>query len=163
MRIAFVGTYPPCRCGIATFTRDLARAVASTDERAVPMAIALTDPTAGYAYPPEVKYEIRQGAKGDYARAAEFVNHAGVSLVSIQHEHGIFGGDDGAYLLDLLAGLRVHRLGLPLYDFVTGGCRDGLGSTQANQNQGAESTISFLLALLQMLELAGEGLEHAGN
>ena len=56
--------------------------------------------------------------------------------------------------------LGVNRLGTPLYDSVTAGCRDGLGATQANQNQGAESTICFLLSLLEMLELAGEGLEH---
>jgi hypothetical protein len=56
--------------------------------------------------------------------------------------------------------LGANRLGLPLYDFVTAGCRDGLGATAPNQNEGAESTIAFLLSLLEMLELAGEGLEH---
>jgi hypothetical protein len=59
--------------------------------------------------------------------------------------------------------LGVNRLGMPLYDSVTAGCRDGLGVTQVNQNQGAESTICFLLSLLEMLELASEGLEHAGR
>ncbi len=38
----------------------------------------------------------------------------------------------------------------PLYDPSTGGCRDGLHPDRANQNQGAESTLSFLLALLEM-------------
>ena len=57
--------------------------------------------------------------------------------------------------------LGANRLGLPLYDFATGGCRDGMGVSHVNQNQGAESTICFLMALLEMLELAGEGLEHA--
>ena len=52
--------------------------------------------------------------------------------------------------------LGANRLGVPLYDFATAGCRDGLGLTQANQNEGAESTISFLLSLLEMLELAGD-------
>jgi hypothetical protein len=56
--------------------------------------------------------------------------------------------------------LGANRLGRPLYDFVTAGCRDGLGETQPNQNQGAESTTCFLVSLLAMLELAGEGLEH---
>jgi hypothetical protein len=46
-----------------------------------------------------------------------------------------------------------------MYDFSTGGCRDGLGLHDVNQNQGAESTICFLTSLLNMLELAGEGLE----
>jgi hypothetical protein len=57
--------------------------------------------------------------------------------------------------------LGNNRLGLPLYDFATAGCRDGLGTSQPNQNEGAESTICFLMALLGMLELAGEGLEYA--
>ena len=52
--------------------------------------------------------------------------------------------------------LGANRLGLPLYDFVTAGCRDGLEATRPNQNEGAESTICFLLSLLEMLELAGE-------
>ena len=56
--------------------------------------------------------------------------------------------------------LGANRLGLPLYDFATGGCRDGMGVAEVNQNQGAESTICFLLSLLKMLELAGEELER---
>jgi hypothetical protein len=53
--------------------------------------------------------------------------------------------------------LGANRLGLPLYDFATGGCRDGMGVAHVNQNQGAESTICFLMSLLKMLELAGDG------
>jgi glycosyltransferase involved in cell wall biosynthesis len=37
-----------------------------------------------------------------------------------------------------------------LYDPATGGCRDGLHCDRANQNQGAESTLAFLLALTEM-------------
>jgi glycosyltransferase involved in cell wall biosynthesis len=109
-RIAFVGTYPPRRCGIATFTRDLAQSVAGAGSRVVPMTLAVTDPGGQYEYPDEVRYEIRQAMNGDYARAAEFVNYSDARLVSIQHEHGIFGGDDGAYILDFLAALRVPAM-----------------------------------------------------
>ncbi len=105
--IAFVGTHPPRRCGIATFTRDLADAIGSVDERVFPMTLAVTEPGGRYEYPGDVKYEIRQGVKGDYARAAQFVNYSDVRLVSVQHEHGIFGGDDGAYILDFVTALRV--------------------------------------------------------
>jgi glycosyltransferase involved in cell wall biosynthesis len=38
----------------------------------------------------------------------------------------------------------------PLYDIETGGCRDGLHSDRTNQNEGAESLLSFLMALLQL-------------
>jgi hypothetical protein len=57
--------------------------------------------------------------------------------------------------------LGGNRLGVPLYDSDSGGCRDGLGEQEANANEGAESTICFLLALLAMLDLAGQELEPA--
>jgi glycosyltransferase involved in cell wall biosynthesis len=46
--------------------------------------------------------------------------------------------------------LGDNDLQLPLYDSITGGCRDGLHPDRANENQGAESTLSFLMALLEM-------------
>jgi glycosyltransferase involved in cell wall biosynthesis len=49
--------------------------------------------------------------------------------------------------------LGDNDLQVPLYDSVTGGCRDGLHPDRANQNQGAESTLSFLMALLEMRSL----------
>jgi glycosyltransferase involved in cell wall biosynthesis len=49
--------------------------------------------------------------------------------------------------------LGDNDLQLPLYDAVTGGCRDGLHPERANQNEGAESTLSFLMALLEMQAL----------
>lgn len=108
--MAFVGTYPPRRCGIATFTHDLTEAVISRSGQPVPMVLALTDPGSEYAYPEEVVHEIRQGAKGDYARAAEIVSYSDVRVALVQHEHGIFGGDDGSYVLDFLAPLRVPSI-----------------------------------------------------
>jgi len=46
-----------------------------------------------------------------------------------------------------------NDLQLPLYDSATGGCRDGLHPDRANENRGAESTLSFLMALLEMQSL----------
>jgi glycosyltransferase involved in cell wall biosynthesis len=46
--------------------------------------------------------------------------------------------------------LGHNDLQVPLYDASTGGCRDGLHPDRVNENQGAESTLSFLLALLEM-------------
>jgi glycosyltransferase involved in cell wall biosynthesis len=107
LRVAVVGTYPPRRCGIATFTRDLAQGMSASSPEVRPMAVAITDEGNRYEYAEEVAYEVRHGTKGDYARAAELLNYKDVRWVSLQHEYGIFGGDDGAYILDLLGTLRV--------------------------------------------------------
>jgi glycosyltransferase involved in cell wall biosynthesis len=57
--------------------------------------------------------------------------------------------------------LGDNDLQLPLYDSATGGCRDGLHPDRVNQNQGAESTLSFLMALLEMRTL--QQLERPKN
>jgi glycosyltransferase involved in cell wall biosynthesis len=49
--------------------------------------------------------------------------------------------------------LGGNDLQIALYDPATGGCRDGLHPDRANENQGAESTLSFLMALLEMRQL----------
>ena len=46
--------------------------------------------------------------------------------------------------------LGNNDLRVPLYDAITGGCKDGLHPDRINENQGAESTLSFLMALLEM-------------
>jgi hypothetical protein len=44
---------------------------------------------------------------------------------------------------------------IKLYDHATGGCRDGLQQSGANENQGAESTLSYVLSLLAVYNLRG--------
>ena len=46
--------------------------------------------------------------------------------------------------------LGRNDLGQPLYDTSTGGCHDGLQENRVNENQGAESTLAFLLSLAEM-------------
>lgn len=57
--------------------------------------------------------------------------------------------------------LGDNDLQIALYDPTTGGCRDGLHPDRANENQGAESTLSFLMALLEMHKL--EAADGTGN
>ncbi len=54
-----------------------------------------------------------------------------------------------------------NHLRLPLYDPSTGGCRDGLHEARINENQGAESTLSFLLSLLE-IKLSERAISVAG-
>ena len=57
--------------------------------------------------------------------------------------------------------LGDNDLQIALYDPATGGCRDGLHPDRANENQGAESTLSFLMALLEMRKLEeADGTEN---
>jgi hypothetical protein len=46
--------------------------------------------------------------------------------------------------------LGRNDLSIPIYDPTTGGCRDGLHPDRPNQNQGAESTLAFLQALMEL-------------
>lgn len=55
--------------------------------------------------------------------------------------------------------LGQNHLQRPLYDASTGGCRDGLHADRVNENQGAESTLSFLLALLEMRSAERSAIE----
>jgi len=58
--------------------------------------------------------------------------------------------------------LGRNDLSLPLYDYKTGGCCDGLTATGVNQNQGAESTLAWLLSLLHMYSIrAEEGIANS--
>ncbi len=56
--------------------------------------------------------------------------------------------------------LGKNDLQVPLYDATTGGCRDGLHPDRVNENQGAESTLSFLMALLEMRASTGLSAEE---
>jgi glycosyltransferase involved in cell wall biosynthesis len=96
----FVSTYPPRRCGVATFTRDLAGATGDHE-------IAVLHPSDGPdLYPIEVRHRIRRDVRADYLRIARALNRSDAAVVSIQHEFGIWGGDDGEYVLDFLAALN---------------------------------------------------------
>ncbi|MGE5776880.1 MAG: glycosyltransferase family 4 protein [Chloroflexota bacterium] len=52
--------------------------------------------------------------------------------------------------------LGRNALGVSVYDKVTGGCRDGLHVDRLNENQGAESTLSFVQSLLEMKQFERE-------
>ena len=106
-RIAFIGSHPPRMCGIATFTDILRRAVSKDDPNLEAFVVAMTETGAEYEYPREVWFEIREDMIGDYAQATEFLNGADVDVVSLQHEYGIFGGDAGNNILQLLSRLEI--------------------------------------------------------
>ena len=109
--VAFVSTYPPRECGIATFTRDLTEAIFGlygepSEKGKNVQIVALSDEREEYHYGKEVFFEIRAHNRGDYRKAADFLNLSETDLVCIQHEFGIFGGDDGSFILSLAENLK---------------------------------------------------------
>lgn len=112
-KIAYIGTYPPRECGIGTFTRDLFMAMTNPkvagSKSFEGIVIAMDDQEATYNYEDEVKLAIRQELQGDYIEAASFINLSGADVCVLEHEFGIFGGQNGIYILPLL-----HRLQVPV-------------------------------------------------
>jgi glycosyltransferase involved in cell wall biosynthesis len=109
--VTFLATYPPRKCGIGTFTHDLARNVSQRygEELSAKGKVniaALNDRPEGYEYGPEVGFEINAQNKLDYRRAADYVNLSDTRVVNVQHEYGIFGGEDGENLLTFLDVVR---------------------------------------------------------
>lgn len=106
--IAFVSTFPPTSCGLATFAAALRGAIAdgrSSDEGLG--VVSLVDARLGRRRPDFV-HEHLNGNGASLVRAIEAINAHDAVLV--QHEYGIYGGPDGREVLDLLSGLTVPAI-----------------------------------------------------
>jgi len=116
MKLAYISTYPPRECGIATFNNNLIKAIAANfPERETALkgdfVVAINDSenVNEYEYPEEVKYVVRQNHQKDYIRAANYVNTSQADVCIMEHEFGIYGGESGIYILPFL-----NRLEKPL-------------------------------------------------
>ncbi len=119
MKIAFIGTYPPRECGIGVFTNDLYHSMVTStvapqvhplqEDTIEGIVIAMSDHNIAYNYPEEVKMVIQQEHQRDYLKAVQFINLSGSDVCILEHEFGIFGGQNGVYILPLL-----YRLQIPL-------------------------------------------------
>jgi glycosyltransferase involved in cell wall biosynthesis len=104
MHVAILGTYPPTRCGIATFTADVEDALRlnGTDVTVIQVQNGADEElgSAGLS-------SVKRDDEASYVRAAAHVNAMGCDVVLIQHEFGIFGGVAGSHLLAFAAALSV--------------------------------------------------------
>lgn len=103
---AYVATYPPSECGIATFTKDVVSSVAKYTPFSKPTVVAVKREQEIEPYERIVRFQIYKENKQSYLNAAKFINDSSVDIVSVQHEYGIYGGPDGEYILDFLAALE---------------------------------------------------------
>lgn len=102
-KIAFLSTYPPRECGLATFTEDLVTAMDALDT--VETSVMAVTKNESYANP-KVQFRLQQDERANYPEAAAWANsHA--DLLVIEHEYGIFGGLNGDYILDLAEALTI--------------------------------------------------------
>lgn len=105
-RMLFLGSFPPRECGIATFTKDV---VDSYDRRFGTSSeiIAIEEPGAPErAYPSNVVAKLTQDDRASYRAIADFVNAHSCEALNVQHEYGLFGGDEGEWIVDLIALVR---------------------------------------------------------
>jgi glycosyltransferase involved in cell wall biosynthesis len=97
-KVAFVSSYRPRKCGIATFTTDLINnMVRITGKEFNPLVVAM-ESGEELDYDDPVELTVRKDVKQDYSYAADYINLSGVEVVSIQHEFGLFGGKGGSHL-----------------------------------------------------------------
>ena len=107
-RVALIGTFAPRKCGIATFTADIFEKLGIFHPEIAVDVYALDDP----AHPQEyqgVAGIIDCSDRDSYLAAARAINESAVDAVWLQHEYGIYGGEHGAMVRDL-----VNRLAAPL-------------------------------------------------
>jgi glycosyltransferase involved in cell wall biosynthesis len=106
-RIAVIGNSLPRRCGIATFTTDLQRAISDSRPNLEAAIVAMTDHDQTYDYPASVALQIKDDSIEAYVRAAAFLNAGRFDIACLQHEFGIFGGEAGGHILELLSRLTL--------------------------------------------------------
>lgn len=111
MKFAFISTYPQQKCGIGTFTNNLIDSIAENFgyKDLIPniYVVAICDKEPPYDYPPEVSFVVNQNIQRDYVAAAKYINYNKVDVCILEHEFGIFGGENGVYILSLISRLEV--------------------------------------------------------
>jgi len=106
LKVAYVSTYPPRECGIATYTYELVDAISRLYVLRPPIIAAINDKGGYYNYGSEVEFQIDRELAESYLRAAEYINESDIDIVNLQHEFGLFGGFWGKHILSFLEELE---------------------------------------------------------
>jgi len=101
LRVALIGSYAPRSCGIATFTADIREKLATYFPEIQIDVYAMDVEGSDLVYDRDINV-IRADHVEDYCRAARAINESAADVVWVQHEFGIYGGADGAYISELL-------------------------------------------------------------
>lgn len=151
MRFGFLSTYPPTRCGLATFTRSLAHAVAGRHPDRATVVRVLDEAEAPEPAPESnvrIAATLRAGDAASLQNTARALNRCDV--VVVQHEYGIYGGPDGAEVLDVLEALRVPVIAV---------LHTVLPQPSPGQRRVLERVVELATATVVMTERARETLQ----
>jgi glycosyltransferase involved in cell wall biosynthesis len=107
--VAFLGTSLPRECGLATFSQDMMNEIEKIPDFNTPRMFAVNN-NKSYVYGNQVMGQIDQHNRADYSKAAMELNHSNIDLLVIQHEFGIYGGESGEFILDLVEKLQIPFL-----------------------------------------------------
>ena len=100
--VAYVSTFPPKKCGLATFTSDLVNSIGELKKLDNQRVISIDGDRISKCANESFEYKIGRDFIEDYVLMADFINHSSVNVVNIQHEFGIFGGESGEYICAFL-------------------------------------------------------------
>jgi glycosyltransferase involved in cell wall biosynthesis len=104
--VAYVSTFPPRKCGIATFTSDLVNSIESLNKLKDQRVISIDGRRLFKPAYEATEHKIGRDFLEDYLLMADFLNNSPVNVVNIQHEFGIFGGESGEYICSFLDKLK---------------------------------------------------------
>ena len=104
--VAYVSTYPPRKCGIATFTSDLVRSISQLNKLRDQTVIPIDGRRLFKSLYGRVQHRIGRDFIEDYVLMANFLNRSSVDVINLQHEFGIFGGNYGEYICSFLDRLK---------------------------------------------------------
>jgi len=102
--ILVITSFPPRKCGIATYSQDLIEAIKDKYSDSVSIKVcALQKQDISLEYPHEVKYFLKTWSREDYKRLAQEINSdEDVKIIYLQHEFGLYDGNMGDYVVDFL-------------------------------------------------------------
>jgi len=104
VRTIYISSYIPRKCGIATFTKDLTNAINNLNPKGLAEILVLND--NGTDYPWEAKFRIDQNNFDTYLSAAEYINNSSAEIISLQHEFGLFGGQNGEFVIPFVQKIK---------------------------------------------------------
>ncbi len=110
IKVIYISTYIPQKCGIATFTKDVTTAINLLNPHALAEIMPIIKENENPDFPWEVKHKIQRSDLNSYLEAATYINNSSCDLILIEHEFGIFGGNCGDYLVTLLKAVTKPKV-----------------------------------------------------